>query len=117
MPICSGDCFEIFLEELSKERPNELMIIVVDNAAFHKHNKLTIPENIQLIFQPPYSPELNPAERMWREFKRAFTNKTFKTLDQVSDFIAEQVNALTPEQVMSITQYPYIFLDVFWIKI
>ena len=49
--------------------------INIVNGAFHKAKKLKIPENIELLFLPPYSPELNPAEKMWAKFKRAFTNK------------------------------------------
>ena len=41
---------------------------------FHKAKKTKIPENISLIFQPPYSPELNPAEQIWAWYKRDFKN-------------------------------------------
>ena len=39
--------------------------MVLDNGAFHKAKKLEIPDNIKLVFLPPYSPEMNPAEKMW----------------------------------------------------
>jgi transposase len=48
--------------------------MVLDNGAFHKSKALVIPENIGLIFLPPYSPELNPAENIWAFFKRKYTN-------------------------------------------
>ena len=73
-PNCNADSFELFLNELSKEKPTELKVLVVDNAAFHKAKKTKIPENISLIFQPPYSPELNPAEQIWAWYKRDFKN-------------------------------------------
>ncbi len=61
--------------------------MVLDNGAFHKAEKLKIPENIFLLFLPPYSHELNPAEKIWAHYKRKFTNKLFKNLDQITEFI------------------------------
>ncbi len=61
--------------------------MVLDNGAFHKAKILSIPENIVLIFLPPYSPELNPAENIWAKFKRDFTNRLFKTLDDLDKYI------------------------------
>ena len=61
--------------------------MVLDNGAFHKAKTLKIPDNIGLIFLPPYSPELNPAENIWAMLKRKFTNKFFKPLEEVSEFM------------------------------
>ena len=59
----------------------------MDNVAFHEAKSLKIPENIILIFLPPYSPELNPAEKIWAKFKRDFTNRLFKTLDDLDEYV------------------------------
>jgi transposase len=64
--------------------------MVLDNGAFHKAKRLIIPENILLILLPPFSPELNPAEKMWIKFKRAFTNKLYKSLQETTEFIQSQ---------------------------
>ena len=64
-------------------KPDELLVIVLDNASFHKAKKLVVPSNIRLIFLPPYSPELNPAEKVWQKFKRAFTNKLFESIEEI----------------------------------
>ena len=69
--------------------------MVLDNGRFHKAKKLIIPKNIVLVFLPPYSPELNPAEKIWAKYKRAFSNKFYKKLEEVEDFIAEMVNKTT----------------------
>ena len=79
-PNCNADNFQLFLNEISSANPKTLMIIVLDNGTFHKAKKLEIPDNIKFLFLPPYSPELNPAEKMWARLKRAFTNKLFKSL-------------------------------------
>ena len=67
-PCCNSDNFQIFLKELAEKNPKMLIIMVLDNGSFHKAKKLKIPDNIKLVFLPPYSPELNPAEKMWSRF-------------------------------------------------
>ena len=116
LPFCNTDSFQLFLEEFSQQNPNEFKVIVLDNGAFHKAKRLVIPNNIILIFLPPFSPELNPAEKMWAKFKRPFTNKLYKTLNQVSAFITEQVQNLKMEDTKSICAFDYIFLNQFWTK-
>jgi transposase len=115
MPHCNALNFQLFLDEFSKENPEEFKIIVLDNGAFHKAKSLKIPENIALIFLPPYSPELNPAEKMWASFKRTFTNRLFKSLDDLSEFIASVAKTATVTSVKSICGYSYIF-GCFWTK-
>lgn len=112
-PNCNADVFELFLSEFSKQNPKELKVIVVDNAAFHKAKKLRIPQNIILIFQPPYAPELNPAEQVWAWYKREFTNKVFSSITEIVDFISNKSEHLTSELVKSITRHNYIFSD-YW---
>lgn len=116
MPFCNTDTFQIFLNEFSKENPKEFKIILLDNGAFHKAARLKIPDNVHLLFIPPYSPELNPAEKIWWKMKRAFSGKLHKTLDHVSDFIDNQVELLTEKTVKSICGYDYIFSCPFWTK-
>lgn len=105
LPFCSTETFQIYLDEFSKQNVNELKIIVLDNGAFHKAAKLKIPDNIALVFLPPYSPELNPAERMWQILKYEFTDKLFKTLDQLSEFIKDQTQLLTNDVIISACAY------------
>lgn len=87
--------FQKFLDEFSNENKEELKIMVLDNGAFHKAKKLKIPANIVLIFLPPYSPELNPAEKMWANLKRKFTNQLFNSLEQLSDFIESAIKTIS----------------------
>lgn len=117
LPKCNGINFQYFLDEFSKIEPNEFKIIVLDNGAFHKGKKLIIPHNITLIFLPPYSPELNPAEKMWAKYKRMFTNKIFKTIIEIEIFICEMVKSTIQNQVKSICAFEYVFLNNFWTKI
>ncbi len=96
------------------QNENELKLIVLDNGAFHKAKAINIPDNIMLIFLPPYSPELNPAEKIWAKFKRQFTNQFFKTLDDLKEFVCTISKNLTNNEVKSTCGYSYIFSDTFW---
>jgi transposase len=107
LPHCSGSTFQIFLDHFAQQRPEELKIMLLDRGAFHRTKHLNWPSNVRALFLPPYSPELNPAEKIWWRFKRAYTNKTFANLDQLSEFIAEQVRSLSLQEVKSICGFPY----------
>jgi transposase len=114
LPKCSSETFQVFLDEFSKQNPSELKVIVLDNGAFHKAKVLVIPKNIMLIFLPPYSPELNPAEKMWQTIKRNFTNKFFSTLDELSLFITESTTKITHNIVKSTCAFGYVFAGSYW---
>jgi transposase len=111
---CNTETFQFFLNAFSLTNLNELKIILLDNGAFHKGKKLIIPENIILIFIPPYSPELNPAEKIWWKYKRAFTNRLYKNLEELSSFITIQVTSITKDCIKSICGFDYILSCHFW---
>lgn len=114
MPHCNTDTFQIFLNEFAAYSPDEFKIMLLDNGAFHKAQRLIIPKNIALLFIPPYSPELNPAEKIWWKMKRAFSGKLHKTLDNVSEFIKNQVTTLTTEKVKSTCGFEYLLSSPIW---
>ena len=66
MPEVNTECMNIFLENMSKYLSNQTSIIVMDRASWHRSKDLKVPSNIKIILLPPYSPELNPVERLWR---------------------------------------------------
>ncbi|KAB8332766.1 IS630 family transposase, partial [Scytonema tolypothrichoides VB-61278] len=55
-------------------------VIQLDNGGLHQSLDLVIPENIVLLFQPPYSPQVNPIERLWKELKKRLKWKLFDNL-------------------------------------
>jgi transposase len=114
MPNCNAANFQIFLDDFSAQNSDEFKIMVLDNGAFHKAKTLIIPDNIGLLFLPPYSPELNPAENVWAILKRKFTNKLYKTLDEVSQFITTATNSLSPDKIKSTCGFAYISAGLNW---
>ena len=114
LPYCNTDMFQIFLDEFSKVNKREYKIMFLDNGAFHKAKRLIIPENIGLIFLPPYSPELNPAEKIWWVIKRHMSNKAYSSmqhLQQEMDKIIEE--HLSINKIKDLTSYK-IYLSAYW---
>ena len=83
-------------------------VLQVDNGRFHKGKDLIVPENVILLFQPPYCPELNPIERLWQHLKADLKWSSFKTLEQLQSKVDQLLAELTPELVASITGYDFI---------
>lgn len=94
------------------QSPEEFKIIVLDNGAFHKAAHLSVPKNIALLFIPPYSPELNPAEKIWRHLKDAIATQVFPSLENLSDRLCAEIRALSNTVIKSITGYQF-YLDKF----
>ncbi len=102
------ECYQRFLDEFSKAYPDSLNILQVDNGRFHKGKALVVPENVILLFQPPYCPELNPIERLWEHLKADLKWASFKTLDQLQTKVGQLLAELTPKLTASITGYSFI---------
>ena len=109
MPHCNTACMNVFLREVSKMFPDEYIALVADGAAWHKSKGLMIPSNIEIINLPPYTPEMNPIEQIWKELRtRGFRNEVFQTLDKVVDRLCEVIRSLSPQAIQSITARSWI---------
>ena len=105
-------CFavQIFLNQLSEKNPEEFKVVILDNGAFHKGKALIVPKNIFLLFLPPYSPELNPAELVWLNMKRKTTNVIYKTMDEHKEEINKIVkNMMNEEYIKKLCAFSYFF--------
>jgi len=91
-----------------------LKIIIIDNAGFHSLAKYVIPQNIKLIRIPPYSPELNPSEKIWAYIKQYYKNRVFENLENVKSWLHNFVKGnITEEIVKSITHNPFFLNDFY----
>lgn len=93
-----------FLLGLSAEiRPRRHVILIVDGASWHSAEDLKIPSNITLYFLPPYSPELNPIERLWNYLKSNFlSRKIFSDMENIFDIGVQAWKKLTPSIIQSV---------------
>ncbi len=98
-----------FLETLSKQFSGDEILLVCDGAAWHKSGTLVVPANIHLFHIPPYTPEMNPIEQVWREIRtRGFRNEVFHTLNDVIDRLCQTILSITPDVIRSITGRDWI---------
>jgi len=103
-----GLCFQIFLDQLVEQYPDHLNIIQLDNGRFHHGSNLKIPDNVILIFQPPYSPELNPIERVWQHIKQELSWDIYDDLDGIKEKVCADLKEFSTETIASITGWNYI---------
>ena len=73
------------------------------------HTQYIIPENIELFYIPPYTPEMNPIEQIWKELRiTGFRNEVFATLEKVVDRLCDTSCTLTSDTIKSITRRSWI---------
>lgn len=104
MPYCNTDCMNVYLDELSKEYADDIILMICDGARWHKSGGLQIPDNIYIAHIPPYTPEMNPIEQIWKEIrKRGFKNEVFQTPAKVVDRLCNTIKDLPASVIQSIT--------------
>ncbi|UBF29655.1 IS630 family transposase [Kovacikia minuta CCNUW1] len=108
-----SECYQLFLDQFSQAYPDSLNILQVDNGAFHKAKHLVLSNNIMLLFQPPYCPELNPIERLWQHLKQDLCWALFKNLTQLQTKVDNLIADLTTETVASVTGFGFIVEALF----
>ena len=101
-------CFENFLELFASKYPRDLHIIQVDNGGFHNSLNVSIPENVILLFQPAYSPEVNPIERLWGYIKEQLKWLRFEQIEELRAAVQKELNKLTNEVIASLTGWQFI---------
>jgi putative transposase len=101
---CDTITMNHYLKELSEDFRDDYILLVCDNAAWHKSKGLCVPDNIEIIFIPPYTPEMNPIEQIWDELReKHFANHFFNSLEKVVDKLCVAVCSLLKETIASIT--------------
>ncbi len=109
LPYSNTVCMNLFLEHLSKEYPDDMILLCCDGAAWHRSKELNVPENIVLFHIPPYTPEMNPIEQIWKEIrKRGFRNEAFTSLEKVVNRLCDTICSLSKQTIVSITGREWI---------
>ena len=104
----NSTCFQVFLNLISQQFADSVLIIQLDNGGFHKAKRLKVPKNIILMFQPPHAPELNPIEQVWQHLKRGLRWQLPASLDEFRECIRERLEQMTQQVIASIVGRQYI---------
>ncbi len=104
----NSDCFQVFLNLVSEQFKDSILIIQLDQAGAHKARRLKIPTNIILLFQPSHAPETNPIERVWQHFKLGLRWQLPKSLDELRLLMRARLEAMTQTVIASIVAWKSI---------
>jgi len=110
LPNVNSNCMNLFLKEFSAHTKDEQVIMVIDGAGWHHSRSLQVPPNIEIVYLPPYSPELNPVERLWLYIKqKIIKNRIYDTIEELEDVLCEfMTQNLNQEILMSICSVNYL---------
>ncbi len=99
MPRANTEAMQKHLEEISLSVAAKAHgVVIMDGAGWHKSDALNIPENLSILFLPPYSPELNPTENIWQFLRQTYlSNRVFETWEAIVDACCDAWNRLTAE--------------------
>lgn len=87
-----------YLDKLEEYFKGKHIVLVFDNAPSHRPKRIHDRQNITCIFLPPYSPELNPAERFFEEVRKATANQIFESIEGQEAVISTYVKTLSDDE-------------------
>lgn len=110
VPEVNTTAFELVLGAFARSvgaGADRHILLVLDGAGWHTAGTLSVPAGIELVVLPPYSPELQPAERLWALTDAGLKNRHFETLAALEATLATQCQKLeaAPELVRAHTLF------------
>ena len=99
---------QLYLDDFAASLPVDVIaLLVLDGASWYRSPKLAVPDNLRLVFLPPYTPELNPAEHLWPLLRQVTANQVFADIDAHESRLAERCVWLSrhPSKVSSSTSF------------
>jgi hypothetical protein len=110
LPWADTTMMNLFLSHVATTFADFFIVMQVDQAGWHQAKDLVLPENIRLIPQPAYSPELNPTEHIWEDLReKHFPNVATASLDEVINRLCAGLTQLEaqPKRLGSMTYFPH----------
>ena len=89
LPYLDTVCLQLFIDELSRSYADDFLLLVMDQAGSHRSQTMVWPEHIKPLLLPPYSPELNPAERWFEALRATVSNQLFATIDALNQALTQ----------------------------
>jgi transposase len=115
LPAVGTAMMSLFLEEVGVRHPDEFIVMIMDGAGWHTAKNLDIPDNMHILYLPPYSPELNPVEYLWDDIReKDFSNKVFVTITALEVHLMHSLAKMEEnhERVQSITGWDWIINSI-----
>ena len=96
--------FETYIEDVLAPTLQRGEILLLDNLSAHKGGpaQATLEAcGVQVVFLPPYSPDLNPIERCWAKVKQALPAAKARTWNALVDALCEALRSVSPSDVLA----------------
>lgn len=114
MPTVNLEFTRDFLSQLVANDPQAEHVVIWDQAGFHQRpHDASLPEHIHLLPLPPYSPELNPIEKLWDVIKDTVANRVFPALGRLENELAEALRPFwtTPDKTRQLIGNGWLYLQ------
>ncbi len=112
LPCVNAEVMDLFLAHFADTVDSDAhAVMMLDGAGWHDARALTVPDNVTLALLPPYSPELNPVERVWLYLRERFLSlRVLDDTDAIIDACCQAWLALIaePQRMQSLCAYPWI---------
>lgn len=117
LPKMNAQMMSIALQRFAEEvgaGEQKQVVLLLDGAPSHTANNLRIPKGIHLVFQPPYSPEVQPAEHLWPFLRESVANKAFDSIDELEEALIRRCKQLDrqPEVIRGSTCFHWWPRDI-----
>jgi hypothetical protein len=113
LPGVNTEYMKLYLEKLSESFCDKRIILFMDQAGWHKSKDLNIPINVSIVFLPPYSPELNPIEKLWEWIKKECSHNFFyDDMNSLMDAVCEEYKKLSDEQYKKLCNCSYLSIFI-----
>jgi transposase len=108
LPYLNADTFQLFVDALAQAFPDSLNLLLLDNSGAHTAQPIRWPANVQPVWLPPYCPELNPIERLWRDVKDDLAWQQFADLAAQEVYVGALLQAYNASTLRTLTGYAYL---------
>jgi transposase len=111
LPDMRVESFQAFVNEFQDfVGEPEFVRLITDGAAAHRSTRLKIAEQLTIEHLPPYSPELNPVERLFKELRQPLKNRVFDSIEEVEAAIVEAIKPYLADgsRVKKLTFYGWL---------
>jgi transposase len=101
LPTVSAEVMSVALAEFARAvgaGPDKTIVLVLDGAGWHEANDVVVPDGIVLVTLPAYTPELQPAERLWPLLNEQIANVAIQTLDELEERLVARCRQLIEQR-------------------
>ena len=91
----------------------KIILLLEDNAGWHRSENVQVPDGIIVDFLPAYSPELQPAERLWALVDEPLVNEHFETIEEIEELLVTRCQCLEnmTSTIKNLTDYHWLTYD------